>query len=130
MIIGTLSYMAPEILQGKPADRRSDIWSLGAILHETGDRGSTLLGANTGRGNLGDSASSPVPLPAAIPRAIAHCCPEMSGKGSFKSLPECRRVASGRCKRCASEAVGVQYLTGREEAKSFDAAVPRLRHPM
>lgn len=34
VIVGTLSYMPPEVLQGRPADVRSDIWSLGAILHE------------------------------------------------------------------------------------------------
>jgi eukaryotic-like serine/threonine-protein kinase len=33
-LIGTLQYMAPEQVQGQPADARTDIFALGALLHE------------------------------------------------------------------------------------------------
>jgi serine/threonine-protein kinase len=34
VMMGTLSYMSPEQIQGRSVDHRADIWSLGVIVHE------------------------------------------------------------------------------------------------
>jgi len=34
MVLGTPSYMAPEVLRGKPVDHRADMWAAGVVLYE------------------------------------------------------------------------------------------------
>lgn len=74
---GTLCYMAPEVLRGKPASVRSDLWSLGALLHES------LCGKLPFRGetpfelSLAIMLEEPQPLPPEVhpaARAVAVTC--------------------------------------------------------
>lgn len=69
-MVGTLHYIAPEVLRGKAADARSDIWSFGVMLYEM------VAGEMPFRGQTGYEVTSailyepPLPLPARLPAAL------------------------------------------------------------
>ena len=44
MILGTLQYMAPEQLEGREADERTDIFAFGVVLDQDAHRTASLCG--------------------------------------------------------------------------------------
>jgi serine/threonine protein kinase len=73
VIAGTISYMSPEQAQSKPVDRRTDIFSFGAVLYEmmtgrrafSGDSTVSLLSSI-----LKDNPEHPSQLAADVPREL------------------------------------------------------------
>ena len=80
MIVGTLQYMAPEQLEGKPADARTDLWALGAILYEMvtgrrafeGDSAASLMAAILEREPPPIASLQPL-TPPALDRLVRRC---------------------------------------------------------
>ena len=70
-LVGTLPYMAPEVLRGQKGDHLSDLWSLGVLLYEA------AAGKLPFRGNTGFEMTSailrepPPPLPSTVPYGLA-----------------------------------------------------------
>jgi hypothetical protein len=81
-VVGTLQYLAPEQLQGKAADARTDIFSLGVVLYETATGKPAFASPGKNQAALIQAIKAEDPLsirelnpsvPAALEQAIARC---------------------------------------------------------
>ena len=111
VIVGTLQYMAPEQLEGKPPDARADLWALGAILYEmvTGKRAfegrstATLMAAILER-NPDPIASHQSIAPPALDRLVGRCLakdPEERWQSAADVAAELRWLATDRARERA-----------------------------
>ena len=117
-IVGTLNYMAPEQLQGKPVDGRADLYALGVIVYEmlTGrrafdaDNPAAVVAAVLDRDPEPVSGIRP-DVPRALERAVSRCL---------------ERSAEQRWQNAADLAVHLQSID-QAGSGTFSAPVPH-RH--
>ena len=69
-IVGTLHYLSPEVLRGRAADMRTDVWALGVLLYElaTGDR--PFQGKTKFEVTSAILEQPPRPLPESVPAGL------------------------------------------------------------
>src|SRR5262249_38097546 len=76
-LIGTVAYIAPELLLGQQADARSDIWALGVVLYEMATGEHPFRGRNKFELTAAILRSPMHPFPPHVPpmlRAIISRC--------------------------------------------------------
>ena len=72
-VVGTPQYLAPEVLRGKQADERSDVWALGVLLHEMAGGALPFKGKTSFELASAILHEVPAALPARIPAGLRGC---------------------------------------------------------
>jgi Tol biopolymer transport system component/predicted Ser/Thr protein kinase len=97
VILGTAAYMSPEQASGKAADRRSDIWSFGAVLYEMLSGKSAFAGESVSDTLASvlkvdpDWTALPQDTPAAIHKLLRRCLTK-DRKHRLQAIGEARIV--------------------------------------
>jgi len=83
-VIGTPGYMSPEQVRGDPVDARTDIFSLGAVLHEMLGGSRAFPGQSFIESGHAILQSEPAPLPDTVPpwldRVVRRCLEKEPGR--------------------------------------------------
>ncbi len=113
-ILGTLQYMAPEQLEGKDADGRSDIFAFGAVLYEMATGRKAFTASSQASLITAIMSSEPAPIssvrstsPPALDRVVKTCIakdPEERWQSAADIMRELQWVAEGASVPAASRA--------------------------
>ena len=115
MIVGTVPYMAPEQLEGRSSDARSDLWALGCVLYEmtTGKRAfegtRTSLAAAILRDTPRNMRDLVPTVPPALDRTVLQC---------LMKDPDERWQSAGDLRRELQWIAGHGELPKRDDARN------------
>ena len=132
-ILGTFQYMAPEQLEGRPADERTDIFAFGAVLYEMATGRKAFSGATQASLITAIMSAEPPPLssvqpasPPSLDRIVKTCLakdPEERWQSAGDLKRELRWVAEGSSSIVASGATPGRRSRGRAAAPWKVAAI-------
>ncbi len=100
VVMGTLPYMSPEQVSGKPVDHRTDVFSLGVLLYEMASGRRPFAGASTaelGSAILRDTPPALTTLRAGLPQGLMQIvtrCLEKDPGARFQGLRDVHAALS------------------------------------
>jgi len=121
-LVGTIPYMSPEQVRGKPVDKRSDVWAFGCLMYET------LAGQNPfAREGLADTVSAilerepdwssiPAETPAAAQSLLRRCLKKESHL-RLRDIGDARLEIAEGLEQAASPAVPVPPRTAPRRSR-------------
>jgi serine/threonine protein kinase/Tol biopolymer transport system component len=132
VVLGTLGYMAPEQVRGKPADARSDIFSFGAILYEMlsgrrafhGDSAADTMSAIL-KEDPPDLSVTNQSVPPGLDRIVRHCL-EKSPERRFHSAHDIAFDLESLSSVSQPGAVQATALSARRRLPGSLLAIPAL----
>ena len=112
MVFGTVAYMSPERLEGKPTDARSDIFSFGLVLYELLG-GRKAFGGPTSASTIGailHKEPPPLSAPPQLERIVMRAI-RKAPQDRFQTISEMRAaLESARAAGLASQALSIAVL--------------------
>jgi WD40 repeat protein len=119
IIMGTVGYMSPEQVQGKPLDARSDLFSLGVVVYEMlsgkrpfqKDTAAETMAAIL-KEEPAELSGTDKPVPPGLDRIVRHCL---------------EKEPSNRFQSARDIAFDLEALTGISGASAATRALPRER---
>jgi serine/threonine-protein kinase len=121
VLMGTVAYMSPEQARGLEVDARSDVWSLGVVLHEMAAGRRPFEGETVADALASITGNEPEPLSLSAPGS-----PEELGRAVTKAL---RKEPRERYQSAAELADDLRRIRRRLEAETGDRPGPVLGAP-
>lgn len=121
-IIGTLHYMAPELLRGAVATPASDVWALGIVLYETVAGRLPFEAATSFELSAGILTGLPPQLPEAVPpelAAVIHRCLQKQSEHRYQHAADVRSALE----RASAAAPAAEHRGARDTGSQAGIAL-------